>query len=847
MCAFKGHSERVHELLLENPARLHVKNNNGVTVLDYAVSNKQVKVVDVLFAHNADLDGLNSSGYNILHRCVLSGQSDKVKLCIEMGAHIDCRSENNETALILAAKNGHVDIVKYLVSVVCDLNIKDNEGFDALEYAFFSDNSEIQQILNQASQCHNWPDTESGRRLILASENGDEDSVEALVSQFGEEIVHFLEPSETSVTAFHVSCMNGHLSIAQFLLENGANIHERTISGETALTLAAHAGHAHIVHWLIQKGSLVNCYSLNTSALCVAIGNDHRNVVETLVEAGAILNAVYQDSDNPDMFVSPVHGAAALENAFILRCLIEHGAYGDKYCPLVGTPLGIAAVSGNLECLKYLVEERRFDINKSQGEQCTPLMFASAAGNLEPVKYLVQHGADVNLMNNDRNTALELAISENHTDISNFLMDKMGISYTVQGSDNESLIQQPAQAELLVLCKRGCESQDELVRLMNAGANINLQTEDGKTPLLTAIIHHNKNCAIWLLQKEADVNKQDLSGMTALMYATELGYADMVELLLDYNANVSIKDRNGRDVIAMASSQQDQHILELIENHLGLRNPTQNKELALLKAVGVFDYEQCAELLNNNVDVNFVDINGNTALSLCVTNTCTMSAEITRLLCTNGADLQLLDSSGTTPLQQCMISGNVAAFKILLQHGALTETNLNSTLLHACLTSTAEIMDIILEHFKQFKTKQISHYLELGLQLAVTNGQTDMAEYFHKKVLKTLCSKPVLVQIAQAASELVPENYGSFFSAIQEEDYPLIIKMMAAIPDRIRDKIRDMIEKSKKKFSSDDTQVGLWLALTSGHYEAALTLTPHNQIVTIGKSFSLFILIENYI
>ena len=762
----------MHELLLEDQAKLHVKNSHGMTVMDYAVSNKQVKVVDVLFAHGTDLNALNSSGYNILHRCVLSEQLDKVELCVEMGSCIDCRTGNNETALILATKNGLADIVKYVVSVVCDISIKDNVGFDALEYAFFSDNSDIQQILKHAPGNHNWPETESGRRLIFASKNGYVDSVKAIIAHFGEEIIHFKDPDETYATAFQVSCMNGHLSIAQFLLQTGANIHDRAVDGDTALIMAANAGHMHVVHWLIQKGSLINYYSSNNSALIAAIQNDHRDIVKMLFQGGAMLNTVYQDDNEPESFYSAVHIAAGLKSNYLIRYLIQQGAYGNNCSSLVGSPFGIAASSGTIECLKYFVEQN-WDINKREKQGFTPLMHASYRGHLETVKYLVQHGADVNLIIDDRRTALDMAIDENHIDIINFLMDKMDILNNVQNSNNDlstSSNQQSSEEKLLVQCEKGCESQDEF---------INLQTEDGKTPLITAVIHHKRNYVTWLLQNEADTNKQDLSGMTPLLYATELGYADMAELLLDNNANISIKDRNGRDAIAIASSQQDQRILDLIESHSGLRKPIQSKEMELLRAVRAMNYEQYIELLNNNVNANFA----------------------------------------------------VDAIQILLKHGTLTENDVPSTMLFACFSSNSEIMDIMLMHFEKFGTKQISHYLKLGLTLAVTNDQIDMVEYFHKKVLNSLYCIPVLVQIAQAALKLVPENYHSIFSATQEEDYPLIVKMIADIPVRIRDKIRNMIGGSRKNFSTDDTEIGLWLALTYGHYEAVLALTPKNHIV----------------
>ncbi|WP_349968545.1 ankyrin repeat domain-containing protein [Wolbachia endosymbiont of Armadillidium arcangelii] len=51
------------------------------------------------------------------------------------------------------------------------------------------------------------------------------------------------------------------------------------------------------------------------------------------------------------------------------------------------TPLHYAAKSGNLELVKYLVEEKGADVNARDMSNKTPIRYAAESGNLDLVKY----------------------------------------------------------------------------------------------------------------------------------------------------------------------------------------------------------------------------------------------------------------------------------------------------------------------------------------------------------------------------------------------------------------------------------------------------------------------------
>lgn len=84
-----------------------------------------------------------------------------------------------------------------------------------------------------------------------------------------------------------------------------------------------------------------------------------------------------------------------------------------------------------------------------------------------------------------------------------------------------------------------------------------------------------------LLKKE-NINKQDIFGRTALMWASNKGYTEIAKQLIDNGADVNIKNNNGFTALMSASMNNHIDIVKL--------------------------------LLDNNADVNVN--NGNTALTM---------------------------------------------------------------------------------------------------------------------------------------------------------------------------------------------------------------------------------------
>jgi ankyrin repeat protein len=62
-----------------------------------------------------------------------------------------------------------------------------------------------------------------------------------------------------SWTLLMLTAIEGNVAIGELLLAHGANIHAANNCGDTALSLAAHAGHEPFIKWLMKRGATTDC------------------------------------------------------------------------------------------------------------------------------------------------------------------------------------------------------------------------------------------------------------------------------------------------------------------------------------------------------------------------------------------------------------------------------------------------------------------------------------------------------------------------------------------------------------------------------------------------------------
>ena len=119
----------------------------------------------------------------------------------------------------------------------------------------------------------------------------------------------------------------------------------------------------------------------------------------------------------------------------VVKYLVEEKGMDPKATNKKGvTVLQVAAKSGNLELVQYLVEKGA-DPNEKDNYDMTVLHWAANYGNLELVQYLVnEHKADPNAADDDYKKVLHYAAYSGNLELVQYLIEKVHIMITARQS-----------------------------------------------------------------------------------------------------------------------------------------------------------------------------------------------------------------------------------------------------------------------------------------------------------------------------------------------------------------------------------------------------------------------------
>ena len=170
---------------------------------------------------------------------------------------------------------------------------------------------------------------------------------------------------------------------------------------------------------LKQKIALDNKDSQGRTALLIATRNNDIEIAKLLLEAGADVNIQDQIQDSPLLYAG---AAGRLE---ILKMILKSKPNFKIYNRFGGTALIPAAEKGHIEVVKELVKTP-IDINHVNNLGWTALMEAVVLSDGGPVhqqiiRVLIEAGADVNIPDRDKVTALTHAKKKGFKEITALL------------------------------------------------------------------------------------------------------------------------------------------------------------------------------------------------------------------------------------------------------------------------------------------------------------------------------------------------------------------------------------------------------------------------------------------
>nr|XP_020453080.1 histone-lysine N-methyltransferase EHMT2 isoform X2 [Monopterus albus] len=219
------------------------------------------------------------------------------------------------------------------------------------------------------------------------------------------------------------------------------------------------------------------------------------------------------------------------------------------------------------------------------------------------------------------------------------LMEGIDPTYQPDSQNRRSALHAAAQRGLLEIC----------YMLVQAGAQVDAQDKDMRTPLLEAIVNNHLEVTRYLVQNGACVYHAEEDGYTGLHHAAKLGNLEIVTMLLETGqVDVNAQDSGGWTPIIWAAEHKHVKVIKALLNR-GADVTINDKELNVcLHWAAYAGNVDIAELvLNSGCSLSAVNVHGDTPLHIAAREG---YLECVTLFLSRGADIDIMNREGDTPL-----------------------------------------------------------------------------------------------------------------------------------------------------------------------------------------------------
>ena len=476
---------------------------------------------------------------SLLMRASKVGDEECAKLLIAHGADVSFVSHySGHTALTLACRHGHESIVKLLLEHGAEVNADDNV-IPLVEACGSGNVGVVELLLNSGAQVNEQPSSVCEDPDCRESFEGNED--------------HYHEMPN----ALMIASDKGYTAIVALLLKHGADVEielERLPNdcsyqeGFTALTFASQGYHWDVVKLLVPSGADINTTisygdSLDIShpsPLMHACEQGNIEVVKELLELGADINAATWDLGVQGPYNSPLIAASSCGHIDLVKYILAH----DKFTAVETIPYALIEAYEHrraeiVEMLKSLVCDLNVFYEFDSGSAKTPLSKASEQGQLDSMQLLLDMGADINApVDKSGGTALMSAIRFGSIPAAKFLLEH-GASVDAVNSEGETA--------LMITCDgRKLVAKESLINLLvEHGADVNKVDNRGNTLLMRYVSWYSEaspSVVRALLDYGTDVTIKNREGETVF------------DILLD---NETISTERQEELLALCKQYEE--------------------------------------------------------------------------------------------------------------------------------------------------------------------------------------------------------------------------------------------------------------------------------------------------
>ncbi len=246
----------------------------------------------------------------------------------------------------------------------------------------------------------------------------------------------------------------------------------------------------------------------------------------------------------------------------------------------------------NIECTQLLINSKACDINALKRSDWTPLMLALTKHNLNIIKLLIESGADLRLRDKYGWNGFHISVRTGFLPIIQYLLDcDPNICYTLSNNNRSPLHTASICGHyevvhyLLNNCHYSCDQRDscgvtpfmDSIRIDCVHISRLFVEKQKVNPLLSDVLGRNAlhisseanalNSIKYLINElNFDINCVTTVGnLSPLHFAAKESHYETIKLLLDFGADLSLRDSKGRTAYDIAIAFKHLNCAELLK------------------------------------------------------------------------------------------------------------------------------------------------------------------------------------------------------------------------------------------------------------------------------------------
>ncbi|KAG8169581.1 hypothetical protein KVR01_000326 [Diaporthe batatas] len=516
--------------------------------------------------------------------------------------------------------------------------------------------------------------------------------------------------NDFGLTALHLAAAYGHPDMVKFLGECHADLDAQTMDFRVPVYEACLLGCSKALVALLKLGANPNLKAVASqtepgwSPLTCAVQEENVGCVRALLDAKA----------DPEVFGpsgTPLWYAVGKGSFEICQLLLDHGA--DPNSKLNNLPMLRHAIRGpgydSVSDIVKLLLEKGADIDEVFSGQ-TALVRACWSHPQQRhriVRCLLQHGANVNLPRPKGDRPIHICVLEHDVETLQALLDHGSLEIDAERLDGSTAL----------MCAFSCSNpKEEIVRnLLKRGADPNKFPHRDRSPLIEAIVRNRADIVTLLLQYNAQIDPNDelMDGWEPLERAVVNGYANIVRILADAGANINRRDDFGDSLVHLGIDSSA--LGALLEFRPALDMKTKDSKTPLHYIEDTTPLENIKLLVRAGSEINVTDCDGSTPLIAALRYG---HGEGARYLMSKGADTTIISPCFGGPLHAACNMGLVEIVEDLVNGGA----DVNLSVLGEAGTPLSSIF-FDSDSDNECKTRLIDILLKAGANINDSNSR----------------------------------------------------------------------------------------------------------------------------